>query len=717
MHSYIKIHHFEPRTDYQPVENLIPFIDQMMEEQQASLRLSPEEMHDFQENLIRCLKIYYQLVGIDEEVIAGKGLIEPRGILPRYTESLMKYFQTLEHAVPPNEEITTLKYSGVDTIKIRYKYTDSVIKKLIKLGLKNPEILRKPLSIFLKGGALHDLVGILFVCPYPYEKEWIARTLYNFFTFPHRTDDHLLYGFYRVEKKSGYRALHCDHTLFNPRFDSSFLHQNDTLSVNPDSIFSLLDPQDDTIDTLLKFKDFFNIEIQLHTTFENLWSSMEHTSSYNIQAKGSGRNSMITVQWKLLSDTMKNLEEQFERLQVDTEQARFEVLHHGGYIPVKNLLDKLEPNAYTVYAASTKKIEDLEDLLSSHEISRQDYVHQLQTEAENIDAFANKQSNLTLQTIFKIQSAFIYYGLANQGKYFNSDDIRQFVKTSLQRYSNINAFLCSHPKIYMGNLLNIVVIVRYLYLGQKYGLGLINPPDEIFTDDDIPALSYASSLSFFETGISLLNQLKDEEFDSFKNDSVSSIKIIHHYDIQAREWELFNQENDSLQSADIAKNIARFRTRFVNSSLQDKFNRLLEANEIKNIGFVVKFYATMVWHGFLRPMDALKQIVKYSAYDKIKASDLFDYELSAYRFLLIQRCEAISDCGKELTQRHSDPAKFKHFKHYHRKNMIQLLFRIKRSESAYKFHKARLYFEQLTQTEFKIDHFSDSTRKEDEQSD
>ena len=713
MHSYIKIHHSEPGRDNQHIKNLIPFIDQTMEEQHVSLHLNMEEIRDFRDNLIRCLEVYYQLVGIDEEMIARKGLIEPRGILPLYTESIMKYFQDLEHAVPTNEEITTLKYSGVDTIKIRYKYTDSVIKKLVKLGLQNPEILREPLRIFLKGGALHDLIGILFVCSYPYEKEWIARTLYNFFEFPHRTDDHLLYGFYTVEKKSGYRALHCDHTLFNPRFDSSFLDQSDILPINPSSIFTLLNPQDDTIDILRKFKDYFNIEIQLHTTFENLWSSMEHTSSYNIQAKGSGRNSRITVQWKLLSEAMKNLEEQFERLQVDTEQARFEVLHHGGYIPVKTLFDEIDPDTYPIYAASTKKVEDLEDLLSSHEISRQDYVYQLEAEVRHIDDFAKKQSDLTLQTVFRIQSTFIYYGLANQSKYFNTDDIRQFIKKSLERYSNINAFLSSHPEVYKGNLLNIVVIVRYLYLGQKYGLGLMNPPKEIFTDDNVPAISYADSLSFFETGISLLNNLSVEELDSFRSDSVSSIKIIHHYDIQAREWELFNKASDSPQSAAIAGNISQFRARFVNSSLQDKFNRLLESNEIKNIGFVVKFYTTLVWHGFLRPMDALKQIIKYSAYDKIKASDLFYYELSAYRFLLIQRCEAVSDCDKEFEQRHSDPAKSKHFKHYHRKNMIQLLFRIKRSESAYKFHKARLYFEQLTQTQFKIDHFSDSIRREE----
>ncbi len=95
MHSYVSIHHFEPKTDYQPIENLIPFINQTMEEQQVSLHLTTEETEEFRENIIRCLEVYYQLVGIDDEVIASKGAIEPQGILPRYTESLISF-------VPPS---------------------------------------------------------------------------------------------------------------------------------------------------------------------------------------------------------------------------------------------------------------------------------------------------------------------------------------------------------------------------------------------------------------------------------------------------------------------------------------------------------------------------------------------------------------------------------------------------------------------------------------
>ena len=715
MYSYIGVHHFLPKTEYKPLEQLIPQIEQILTDQNAESIIGEEKLSYFKEGILKCMEVYYKLVGIDEEVIAGKGTVEPQGVLPRYTESLIGYFQDLEKKVPEDKEITILEYSGVNTIKIRYKYTDSVIKKLVKLGLRDPKVFEKPLNIFLKGGALHDLIGMLFVCSYPYEKEWVARTLYNFFEYDNRTDDHLLYGFYTVEKKSGYRGLHCDHTLFNPRFDANISENHDVLDTDPNAIFTLLESEDENIEVLRKLKDYFNVEIQLHTTFESLWSSMEHTNNYNIQAKGSGRNSKITVQWKMLSDTMNNLEEQFERLQIDTEQARFEVLHHGGYIPIKNLLDEVRSDTYSIHAASVKKVEDLEDDLKSHEISRQDYVERLQTEARTIDDFALRQNDPSVQMIFKMHSAFIYYGLANQGKYFNTEDIHEFVKKALKSYRDISHFLSAHSEIHRGDLINIVAIFRYLYLGQKYGLGLMNPPKEFFTDEDTPAMSYRDGLSFFERGISLLNRLGEEELKYLKRDSSNVIKIIHHYDLHAREWELFNTKNDSPQSVDLAKSIADFRTQFINISLQEDFNTLLESDKVKNIGFVVTFYTTLVWYGLLRPRDALREIIKYSAYDKIKESDLFYYELSAYRFLILHRCESISDCDKDLSERHGDPVKIEHYRNYHRKNMIQLLFRIRKSESAYKFHKARLYFEQLTQTRFKIDHFSDTIRRENEE--
>jgi ppGpp synthetase/RelA/SpoT-type nucleotidyltranferase len=574
MHSYIGIHHFSPKTEYKPLDQLIPQMEQTLVDKKVGSSIGEENLPHFKACILECMKVYYKLVGIDDEVIAAEGKIEPQGVLPRYTASLIGYFQELEKRVPTNKEITTLEYSGVNTIKIRYKYTDSVVKKLVKMGLRDPKLIEEPLKIFLKGGALHDLIGMQFICSYPYEKEWVARTLYNFFEYDNRTDDHLLYGFYTVEKKSGYRGLHCDHTLFSPRFDANISGKNDSVAVDPNDIFTLLDPEDKNVDVLRKLKDYFNVEIQLHTTFESLWSSMEHTNNYNIQAKGSGRNSRITVQWKMLADAMKNLEEQFERLQIDTEQARFEVLHHGGYVPVKNLLDELGSNTYPIHAASVKKVEDLEDDLKSHEISRQDYVEQLQREENYIDDFALKQNDPSVQIIFKMHSAFIYYGLANQGEYFNTEDIHEFVKKALKSYKDISHFLSAHSEIHRGDLINVVAIFRYLYLGQKYGLGLMNPPKETFANDDIPAVNYTESLSFFETAISLLNRLGEDELKYLKRDSANSLKILHHYDIQAREWELFNNESDSSQSADIVKNIAQFREQFINLSFQEQFNTL-----------------------------------------------------------------------------------------------------------------------------------------------
>jgi hypothetical protein len=514
-----------------------------------------------------------------------------------------------------------------------------------------------------------------------------------------------------VEKKSGYRALHCDRTLFDPRFDKSISGTVTSVSVDPYEIFSVLTPEDTDLEVLQKLKDYFNVEIQLHTTFESLWSTMEHMSNYNIQAKGKGRNSKITVQWKMLADNMQNLEKQFERLQIDTEQARFEVSHHEEYMSIKHILDQHGSDIYPIHVASAKKMEDLENDLKSHEISRQDYVEALQKEARYIGDFASQQKDPSVQIIFKMHRAFIYYGLANQSKYFNTEDIHEFVKKALQSYKDISQFLSSHPEIEMDKQMNIVAVYRYLYLSQKHGLGLMDPEEKTFMEEDVQVVSYADNLSMFETGISLLNTLGREELKGLKNESAKVMKILHHYDVMAREWELFAKEDDSVQNADLRKQITHFRERFITLPIQEQFQRLLESDKIKNIGFVVNFYTSLVWHGFLRPRDALKQIIKYSAYDKIEASDLFYYELAAYRFLIIQGCESISDCDKDMTERQSDPVKLEHYGNYHRKNMIQLLFRIRKEESVYKFHKARLYFEQLTQSKFKIDHFSDMMRK------
>jgi hypothetical protein len=238
-------------------------------------------------------------------------------------------------------------------------------------------------------------------------------------------------------------------------------------------------------------------------------------------------------------------------------------------------------------------------------------------------------------------------------------------------------------------MINTIVILRYLQLAQKYGYGLINLKDVTFTENTTPAVSYEESLSFFEMGISLLNKLSEDELNSLKDDNAAYIKVIHRYEILSQEWELFNHENDSERSFNIAKEIESFRKKFIKASLLDQLNILLETDKIKNVGFVVRFYSLLVWHGICLPIDALKK-------------------LASYKFLVSDRCEAVGDCNNDPKLKDHESEKIRHYRNYHRNNMIQQLFRIYRDEPIYSFHKVRLHFEQLTQTTFKINHFSDT---------
>ena len=711
MHSYIAIHQFTPISQYQSIEALLPFIEESISDQNAKAVVGADGLGALRQNIVKCMEVYYKLVGITDEVIASQGKIEPNGILPRYTAALIGYFQNLQRNDPDNKEIKTLEYAGVTTIKIRYKYTDSVIKKLVKLGLKDPDIFKAPLKIFLKGGALHDLIGMLFICASPYEKIWVARAMYNFFEYDYRTDDHLAYGFYTVERESGYRGLHCDHTLFDPRFDAAFAGENAAPLSEEDAIFSLVCDEDDDIAVLNKLKKYFNIEIQLHTAFENLWATMEHRNSYNIQAKGAGRSREITAQWKLLSDNMQNLEMQFERLQIETEQARFRVPNREGYAFIKHTFEAFEADegiAYETYRLSVHKIEKLEALFLAREISRQDYAEQIFAEAKQIKAFSETVSDPNIRALFKLLDAVILYGLANHRKFFNSYDLEQFVEKALHAYTHTIDYIVSSAEISKSAPMYIVSILRYLQLAQKYGYGLIDLKDVTFTYNNTPAVSYEIALKYYEEGLSALNQISEEDLFLIKYDPSAYLKIIHRFEILSQEWELFKSEAGTERGEKIAEEIMKFRERFITASLLEDFEKLLETDKITNVGFLVRFYSFMVYHQLCEPLDALKQIVKYSAYDKIKTSDILFYELAAYKFLVIDRCDSSVDCEREISLRQHASEKVRHYGHYHKNNMIQQLFRIYRDESIYDFHKARIHFERLTGTTFKINHFSDT---------
>ena len=700
MHSYIEVFNFTPDPIYRPLEALRPFIRQSMQEQHISEKIIKEDIKGFENRIMQCMQVYYDLVGIDEAVIQSKGAVTPKGVLPRFTESLIGYFQMLKEQSPKNKEIAVLHYSGVTTIKIRYKYTDSVIKKLIKLGTRNPKILENPKEIFLKDGALHDLIGMQFICSSPYEREWVARAIYSFFDYGHRTDDHLLYGFYTVKRKSGYKGLHCDHTTFCPRFDAAF---GDDEKKNIDTF----NPEMSDTEVLRRFRHLFNIELQLHTAFENLWSSMEHRNSYNIQAKGVGRSEKIAAQWSLLSDTIQNLEEQFERLQVDTEQSRFDAGYRHDYPFVESVLERLDDTAYQTYLDYTRSSEALEEVLKSHEISRSDYVARTKALAEELEAVAAAQQHPTLEILFLMKSAFVRYGLANHRDYFNSVDIYHFVATALKKYLAIYEKLKADETIYKSNLLTIITILHYQQLAQQYGLGLVHTGEGVMSDEERTLVSYETNLTLFKDVLTQMNELSPEELHEIKADDAAFLKIIHRTDVLAREWELLVNESPQEHAA-IGKAVARFRERYMTPELLEHFQTLLENNKIKNVGYVVKFYTTLLWHGFILPMEALKQIIRYSSYDKIKTSDLFFYELAAYKFLVVDRCESLADCHLAKEDRSLSETRHRYFEEFHRQNMIRQLFKIYKNESRFTFLRAKFRFEQLTGTEFKMDHFSES---------
>jgi ppGpp synthetase/RelA/SpoT-type nucleotidyltranferase len=698
MHSYIEIFNFTPDALYEPLDALAPLIRRSMQEQKAVEKIGRDAAETFEEKIMACMQVYYRLLGVDESVIESRGALPPNGLLPRFTESLLDYFHTLKVQVPKNKEIAVLEHSGVVTIKIRYKYTDSVIKKLVKLGLRDLQILESPETIFFKGGALHDLIGMQFICASPYEKEWVARALYSFFDYEHRTDDHLLYGFYTVKRESGYRGLHCDHTTFFPRFDALFRKEEHTNKV-------LYDPLMDNREVLRCFRHLFNIELQLHTHFENLWAGMEHRNSYNIQAKGVGRSERIAAQWSLLSDTMQNLETQFERLQVDTEQSRFDVQYYHGYSFARSVLERLDANAYQIYLTYADRSRSLETLLKKHEISRQSYVVESHIIAEELEAIAKAQTYPTLKVLFLMQGAYVLYGLANHRNYFNSEDIYRFVQDALKRYLLIYEMLKADETIYKGNLLSIIVILRYQQLSQTYGLGLVHTGVGVMSDAERTLTCYDTNLMLFKDVLRLLNELSPEELSEIKNDEEAFLKIINRTDVLAREWELLVNESPT-EHVRIGKEVARFRKRYMISELVSQFHTLLEKNKIKNVGYVVNFYTTLLWHGFIVPLDALKQIIRYSSYDKIRTSDLFFYELAAYKFLAVDGCESLKDCSKEKADREMPTVRRHYFEEFHRKNMIRQLFMIYKNEPRFTFLRAKFRFEQLTGTEFRMDHFS-----------
>jgi len=304
-----------------------------------------------------------------------------------------------------------------------------------------------------------------------------------------------------------------------------------------------------------------------------------------------------------------------------------------------------------------------------------------------------------------MQSAYVLYGLANHRSYFNSEDIYRFVEEALQRYLFIYEKLKADETIYKSNLLLIIVILRYQQLAQQYGLGLIHTGEGVMSRKEQLLVRYETNLMLFKDVLKLLNELTPEELSEIKADDAAFLKIVNRTDVLAREWELLVNESPQ-EHLQIGQEVSAFRKRYITPALLSHFRTLLQHNKIQNVGYVVNFYTTLLWHGFILPIDALKQIIHYSSYDKIKTSDLFFYELAAYKFLVVDGCESLDDCNKREEVRTMPSIRKQHFEDFHRKNMIRQLFKIYKNEPHFTFLKAKYRFEQLTGTQFRMDHFS-----------
>jgi len=708
MKSYIAIHNFMPKKPY-PNNHQI----------QAKIKVAIEDLdydRDKEKDInavkllsryvYKCMQEYNFLTGVTEDVLDDYITHNPKGLLPKYVEEILKYF--IDSSVD-NKEINILKYSGIKEIKIRYKHADSVIKKLVKKGFNDIDSLEDPVKVFLRGGLLHDLIGIQFICAYPYQAEWLARALYHYFKIPNRTDDHLIYGFYRIDRKSGYKGLHCDRSYWSPAFDNDFIdNREDTFSSNDISSFENIDIPEAKI--LNKYYNIFNIEIQIHTSFQSIWSKMEHEKSYDVLAKGKGKLEEITVLWKMLSDNLENIENQFQRLQVKTEQSIYEYDDvKDGYGFISEVLSQ-EFETLAVFNKSVKKTKKNREKLIEHEISREDYVVKIEEEIQYLTNFLIDNPNLNKSAIFsiKLQKAFIYYSFANHRKYFNDKDLANFLKDSVEIYNSIINDLWSNPifsSVNYKELMIINAIIRYGRLTQKYGLGLINKDiieGELPRDINKQNTSQNDGLKYIGYGLDLFINLNNVNAKILKSDRSSYFRTIHYFDKLTREIEISGDDTTIIilknnKEKSLSDLIVEFRQKYMKKELSKEFMDVLDGNsekKITNTSFIMGFLSTLIINKLEKPIDILERVVKLSSHDNIKASDIFLYEYSAYMFSYVYKCIEVEDCITANEDKNNEN-KMLHHGNYHYENMINLLFRIKKEEDIYEFLKAKTYFNQI----------------------
>jgi len=724
MKSYIAIHNFIPKKTYPNLNEIEKKIKEAVEievetkikeaiENGIEKKYADEDIDKIKKCVIERMKEYNNLIGVDNATGLNFPMLNPpKGLLPSYTNAILAYFVELDEKNEQEaKEIKILENSGIKEIKIRYKHSYSVIKKLVKIAFKSIDKVKRPMEVFLRGGKLHDLIGIEFVCFYPYQREWVARSLYNFFKIPDRSDYNLTYGFYSLNRESGYKALHCDNSYFKPSFDEKNHkeHHNKriNLSLQPEGLTT--EEISNKIETYIKKNNMndvlaiaskiFNIEIQIHTAFESAWSKMEHEKSYDELAKGKGKDKDVTVLWKMLSDNLSTIESQFEHLQSLTHKSGQATIEKKDFGFIGALL---EDKSKEVFEESVNYVKKLREDLNKHEISRRDYVNSIDKHISGIKDLIKKDGYTAIQKqALNLQIAFIYYSYSNHDTHFNEKDMSKLLKDGILIYEEISNNIISQKDIYNKNeiLIGINSCIRYCRLAQKHGFGLLdtklidiykNAPRSIEQ-----TTKSEEANKYFQYGLYYMIRLKDEKntlLNNLQNDSNSYIRTILYLEKLISETTLNEFENIPYFIEDRTYKtlpclIEEFRNLYINDEFKNIFFKLLHDNKTNDKSFILGTLSILIRNKELKPIDAFEKIIQLASEQKLKAKDLFYFEEASYKNLY-------ENPLKEYDFNKGIPIKIVHYGNYHYENMIYLLFKMK-NQNQYEYYKARIYFNTL----------------------
>lgn len=552
------------------------------------------------------------------------------GPLLEFHEELSKFFSGVN---AKNNSITQiLLLSGCYEIHVRYKYDDSIIKKLSRKSLNKLED-----SSITIDELVHDLIGVRFVCQYPYQREWVARVLYNYFDIPNRDDEHLVYGFFSLKRASGYRALHCDISKFNPKYTSYYPKEDE-------EFFTI---------------NRYNVEIQVQTTMEATWAKMEHEVSYNIHSKGTGRPEEIRVLWQSMASRLETLEKEFETLKFSTELSS-SALTRRGFSYYRPMIDKKHQE---IILTSEKEISDAENDLLKHEISRAGFLQRAHSNFDRVMAHVDIIKEQDIQDALRLQAAFVYYKFSQYSEFYTLSEIKSAIKKSVEQYDKVASKDTSKQR---HKLIVLNASIRYCRLRQKDGYGLMQREVE-------PVTKLDNAMEYFKNSLKIMLTLDENSEELLLKDGYSYFKIIYYLEVLAQEIEVSHERVETL--ADMCEAIRMFRKNFYSQKIKKQFFDKLEVLHTGSYHFLLGFINTLLFHKIITPKDALKRIIAYSASGQVRYIDKFYYEVSAYKYHLDSE-------DRELLV-------------YHKNNALFLLSRIQKQYSIFEYEKARTHYSYL----------------------